>query len=748
MKTQSNSVERDGAHDPPKTRRLSLGGQVLVGLVLGIVVGLFFGEKVAFLGIAGDAFIMLLQVTVIPYIMVSLITALGQLTLEDAKVLALKAGGVLLVLWGVGLTVVLLTPLAFPDWPSASFFSTSQAKEPKPVDFLQLYIPANPFFAMANAVVPATVLFSVLIGLALTSVKNKNALIEPLSAIGDALMGVTGFIGLLAPYGVFALTAKAAGTIDFADLNRLQVYVVTYVVIALILSLWLLPGLVTTITPLRYGRLMKAFQGPLIAAFATGSVLIVLPMLAADSKQLIEEQKELGNQIDESQAQSSIDVLIPAAFNFPNLGVILALMFVLFAGWYIGTSVPLSQYPVLSVSGLASLFGGTVLAIPFLLNLLQLPQDLFQLFITVDVLGSRFGTLLAATHIVTIALIGAFALQGRARLRFVPIVRFSAVSVTVLAVALIGIRTLYTYVVVAPYTKDEALKGLHLLVKPQPAKVYVEAPLDKETGAETPASLSDIQRRGVLRVCYSPDDYPSAFLNNENPPQLVGFDIEMAHRFARSMNLPIEFWPASSDAKAEMQLNSGFCDIFMSGKAISASRAEHFLMTSPVFNASVGLIVRDYRRDEFRTIDDLRKLGSSFRLVIPESPDVVALAKTVLPNATLVPIRNTEEQKKILASGARGVDAIANFSEEGAAWTLLYPQFTLVVPKPTIFLPIGYAVALGNDRLLNEFNAWLLAEQARGDIDRLYKYWMLGEAAKTQKPPRWSVIRDVLHWVN
>ena len=60
-----------------------------------------------------------------------------------------------------------------------------------------------------------------------------------------------GVIGLLAPYGAFALTAKAAGTIDFADLNRLQVYVVTYVVIALVLSLWLLPGLVTTITPLR-----------------------------------------------------------------------------------------------------------------------------------------------------------------------------------------------------------------------------------------------------------------------------------------------------------------------------------------------------------------------------------------------------------------------------------------------------------------------------------------------------------------
>ena len=130
--------------------------------------------------------------------------------------------------------------------------------------------------------------------------------------------------------------------------------------------------------------------------------------------------------LDEKQAQSSIDVLIPAAVNFPNLGSILALMFVLFAGWYIGKSIPVSQYPVLSVAGLATLFGVTVLAIPFLLNLLELPRDLFQLFVTVDVLGSRFGTLLAAIHIV--------------------------------AIALIGIRAFYTYVVVAPHTKDQALK--------------------------------------------------------------------------------------------------------------------------------------------------------------------------------------------------------------------------------------------------------------------------------------------------
>ncbi len=61
---------------------------------------------------------------------------------------------------------------------------------------------------------------------------------------------------------------------------------------------------------------------------------------------------------------------------------------------------------------------------------------------------------------------------------------------------------------------------------------------------------------------------------------------------------------------------------------------------------------------------------------------------------------------------------------------------------------MGYSVALGNEKLLKTLNAWLIADQAKGTIEEPYRYWMLGEATKREKPPRWSVIRDVLHWVD
>ena len=52
---------------------MSLSARILIGHALGIAFGIFFGELVAPIGFVGDAFILLLQMTVLPYVAVSLI---------------------------------------------------------------------------------------------------------------------------------------------------------------------------------------------------------------------------------------------------------------------------------------------------------------------------------------------------------------------------------------------------------------------------------------------------------------------------------------------------------------------------------------------------------------------------------------------------------------------------------------------------------------------------------------------------
>src|SRR5262245_61966881 len=80
-----------------RKRRMSLSTQVLVGLVLGLLAGVVFGERMAPLHGVGRAFILLLQMPVLPYITLSLITGLGQLNYQQVKMLAIKAGSLLVL---------------------------------------------------------------------------------------------------------------------------------------------------------------------------------------------------------------------------------------------------------------------------------------------------------------------------------------------------------------------------------------------------------------------------------------------------------------------------------------------------------------------------------------------------------------------------------------------------------------------------------------------------------------------------
>jgi Na+/H+-dicarboxylate symporter len=60
----------------------------------------------------------------------------------------------------------------------------------------------------------------------------------------------------LTPYGLFAIAANAAGTLNVEQIGRIQVYLITYVAMALLVSLWVLPGLVAALTPFRYSQVL------------------------------------------------------------------------------------------------------------------------------------------------------------------------------------------------------------------------------------------------------------------------------------------------------------------------------------------------------------------------------------------------------------------------------------------------------------------------------------------------------------
>jgi Na+/H+-dicarboxylate symporter len=187
---------------------MTLSRRIVIGLAAGIACGLFFGEICGGLSIVGNAYIALMQMTVLPYIVLALIVNIGGLTLDTARHLAVKAAVVMLALLGIATALILLMPLGLPEWKTGGFFSTSLLHLPESVDFLSLYIPANPFRSLADNLVPAVVLFCICAGIALIGITRKESVIEPMRVMLDAMSRVTLWVAGLTPYGVFAIAAR------------------------------------------------------------------------------------------------------------------------------------------------------------------------------------------------------------------------------------------------------------------------------------------------------------------------------------------------------------------------------------------------------------------------------------------------------------------------------------------------------------------------------------------------------------
>ena len=203
---------------PMKPRR-TLSTKIGIGLAAGVALGLLVGERASVLKVVADGYIKLLQMTVLPFVTVSIIGGVGALNGAQARALAKQVGIVLALLWALALTLVFLFPLMFPPHESASFFSTTLIQEREPFDFLNLYIPTNPFNSLANNIVPAVVLFSLIVGAALMTIPDKARLLDVLAVISSAVSKATHFVVALTPYGIFAIAAVVAGTLSLDELD-------------------------------------------------------------------------------------------------------------------------------------------------------------------------------------------------------------------------------------------------------------------------------------------------------------------------------------------------------------------------------------------------------------------------------------------------------------------------------------------------------------------------------------------------
>jgi ABC-type amino acid transport substrate-binding protein len=396
---------------------------------------------------------------------------------------------------------------------------------------------------------------------------------------------------------------------------------------------------------------------------------------------------------------------------------------------------------------LASYFAKAQVALPFLLDLHQIPQDLFQVYLTTGVINGKFDTLASAMNLLAFSVIGTAALTGYLKISVFRILRFILVSLFMLFLLVAGTRVFLARTVDTSYHDDMLIRSMSLMETPVSTTVYrtpPEVPLDVETILNGPGNMLDrIRKRGVLRAGYNPERLPFTFFNDAG--ELVGFDVELLNLLAREMGVSLEFIPVSWDTLKE-EFAASQIDI-MGTVPLSTHMLVDFDLSDPYLQGTLGLVVKDYRRSEFST---RKKILAQKSLTIAYA-GAVEYIRPAIERALPGDDFNWQKIKNIRSffeQADDSLDALLVDVEIGTAWTLLHPQYTVVIPQAAqLKMPSGFAVAKGQNDFSDLLGRWVLAKNSTGEIQAAYDYWILGGGAE-KKQPRWSIGKDVLGWLD
>jgi hypothetical protein len=140
----------------------------------------------------------------------------------------------------------------------------------------------------------------------------------------------------------------------------------------------------------------------------------------------------------------------------------------------------------------------------------------------------------------------------------------------------------------------------------------------------------------------------------------------------------------------------------------------------------------------------LRQAGA-LRIATAGLPHYDNLVRAVLPDVQLMGIRSPRD---FFEAPEGQYDALLFNAEGGSAWTLLFPRFSVVVPRPNVVgVPIAFATPRSESELHDYVSTWVALKRHDGSVRYLYDFWILGRGAQSTKP-RWSVVRDVLGWIH
>ena len=290
--------------------KLSLGIQLLVALVFGVIAALIWPQFSGFYQFLGQAFIKLINMVIIPLIFPTIVVAV-------AGVIGKKSFGKILTkslvyFFAVTTAITLLFVFASYYLGFGQGVNIGQtggnldgiANNVKFSEFLLGFIPSNIVKSLSDGALLPIIVFAIFLGYGIGNLKSDKSqkIIEGFQIWIEAIYKIVAVIIKLSPIGIFGFIAKDVATTGVDKLIGLGQFVIgTYLAYA-VLVLLIFP-LIAVFFKVPYLSAFRENWSLLTLAFVTGSSSVVLPSLLKDLKK-------------QGHDEHTIDLVVPLGYTF------------------------------------------------------------------------------------------------------------------------------------------------------------------------------------------------------------------------------------------------------------------------------------------------------------------------------------------------------------------------------------------------------------------------------------------------
>ncbi len=318
--------------------------QVIVAIIVGIILGVYQPALAESMKPLGDGFIKLVKMMIAPIIFCTIVTGIAGmqdtkkvgrvgikaiLYFEVISTLALIIGLIVVNLFqpGSGMHV---DPSTLDQSAVAKYVTTAKTSHGVVEFFLNL-IPENIISALAEGNILQVLLFSVLLGFALSKIGEKAApIMKGIKSLEAGLFGIIKIIMRVAPLGAFGAMSFTIGKYGLGSLASLGQLMLSFYTTC-ILFVFLVLGSVMKFTGFSLWRLLGVIKEEILIVLGTSSSEAALPGL-------MEKMEKIGC------SRSVVGLVVPTGYSFNLDGTSIYLtMAAVFLAQATGTPLDLSH---------------------------------------------------------------------------------------------------------------------------------------------------------------------------------------------------------------------------------------------------------------------------------------------------------------------------------------------------------------------------------------------------------------------